>query len=143
MNRKMSILMGACLIMLAGCGQSEQTTKSGEQQTSTSTTAESGPASTGKEPSGDKAYEGTISGVISDSMCKSDHSGMGDLGKDPVACTQKCVESGSKYVLVDAGGQVYSLSNQKLKEHAGKNVAISGHIDPQTKAIHVHSITAQ
>lgn len=140
MNRKMSILMAACLIALAGCGQSEQATERGGQQSSK--TAESGPV-TGNQPSDGKVYEGTISGVISDSMCKSDHQGMGELGKDPVACTQKCVESGSKYVLVDSGGQVYSLSDQKLKEHAGKNVVVNGHIDPQTKVIHVHSIAAR
>lgn len=138
MNRKLSTFMVACLIALAGCAQTEQTSQPSEKQTSTKT--ESGPSST--ESSG-KVYEGTVSGVISDSMCKSDHSGMGELGKDPVACTQKCVGNGSKYVLVGSDGQVYSLSDQKLKEHAGKNVVVSGHIDPQTKAIHVHSVAAR
>lgn len=135
MNRKINILMAACLIVLAGCGQTEQTTESSGQQTSTTT-------STGTEPSGGKVYDGTISGVISDSMCGKDHSGMGELGKDPVACTQKCVEQGAKYVVVDsATGDVYKLSDaKKAKEFAGKPVSIEGHIDPQTKAIHVHGI---
>lgn len=143
MNKKINILMAVCLIVLAGCGQAEQTTGSSGQQTSTST--ESQATSTGAEPSGGKVYEGTISGVISDSMCGKDHSGMGELGKDPVACTHKCVEQGAKYVVVDsATGDVYKLSDaKKAKDFAGKAVSIEGHIDPTEKAIHVHSMMAQ
>lgn len=140
MNKKTNILLAACLLVLAGCGQTEQKPESSGQQTSTTT--ESSSTTTGTESSGGKVYEGTISGVISDSMCGKDHSGMGELGKDPAACTQKCVAQGAKYVVVDSStGDVYTLSDsEKAKEFAGKPVSIEGHIDPQTKAIHVHSV---
>jgi hypothetical protein len=91
-----------------------------------------------------EVYEGTITGVISDSMCGKDHSKMGGLGKDPAKCIEKCVASGAKYVLIDEKGDSYSLSNQeKPKELTGKHVAITGHIDPSEKAIHVHKIVSQ
>lgn len=143
MNKKMGLLMAACLIALTGCGQTEQKTEPSGQQTGTTT--ESGSTSTGTEPGGGKAYEGTISGVISDSMCGKDHSGMGELGKDPVACTQKCVAQEQKYVVVDsATGDVYKLSDSdKVKDFAGKPVSIEGHIDAQNKTIHVHSVKPQ
>lgn len=142
MNKKAVIFGAACIIALAGCGQTEQKSASSGQQTSTAT--DTGSATTGNEANSGKLYEGTISGVISDSMCGKDHSGMGELGKDPVACTKKCVEQGAKYVLVSDSGDVYRLSDAgKAKELAGKPVSIEGHIDPKEKAIHVHSIAAK
>lgn len=69
---------------------------------------------------------------------------MGELGKDPAACTKKCIEGGAKYVLVDEKGVVYALSNQdKPADFAGAQVAITGHIDPTEKSIHVHSLAPQ
>jgi hypothetical protein len=143
MNRINSILVPACVFALAGCGQAEQKIESSGQQTNTPTeTATS--TTTGNDGSSNKAYEGTISGVISDSMCGKDHSGMGELGKDPVACTTKCVEQGAKYVLVSDSGDVYRLTDtSQAKGLAGKPVSIEGHIDPKEKAIHVHSIAAK
>lgn len=137
MDRKTgTLVILASLMLLAGCGQSErQAEPSAQPSTDTSST----------QPKNDtsEVYEGTISGVISDSMCGSDHTKMGDLGKDPVACIHECVEGGAKYVLVDNKGDVYSLSEQeKSKELAGRSVSIEGHIDSEKKAIHVHSISA-
>jgi len=69
---------------------------------------------------------------------------MGEAGKQPSKCIEQCVASGAKYVLVDEKGDSYTLSDQeKSKILAGKHVAISGHIDPSEKAIHVHSIVTQ
>ena len=91
-----------------------------------------------------EVYLGTINGVISDSMCGKDHSKMGGATTDPAACAAKCVAGGAKYVLVDAKGDMYGLSDQdKAKEVAGKQVAITGHIDPTEKSVHVHSIVTQ
>ena len=88
-------------------------------------------------------YEGTIRGVISDSMCGEDHSAMGEIGKDAALCTKKCVAGGATYVLVDEQGVVYELSDQKRPEaFAGMPVVIEGHIDPKRKHIHVHSLAA-
>jgi len=147
-----------CAIGLAGCSQGEQKTDSVKSSTDTTTVStESAPktdsntaattntATTTKEQSGGgEVYLGTINGVISDSMCGKDHKGMGELGKNPAACTKKCIEGGAKYVLVDQKGDVYALSNQeKPADFAGKPVAITGHIDPTEKSIHVHSLAPQ
>jgi hypothetical protein len=90
---------------------------------------------------------GTIYGVISDSMCKSDHSAMikSGHGKDAVTCTEACWKEGNKAVLVDKKNNVvYSLTNPKsVTKYAGKTVAVTGHIDDSTKVIHVHSIKGQ
>lgn len=134
--------MAACIITLAGCGQTQQNTETNQPQANTAT--ETGSSTTGGDTNSNKVYEGTLSGVISDSMCGKDHSGMGELGKDPVACTNKCVEQGAKYILVTDSGDVYQLTDaNKARELAGKPVSIEGHIDPKEKAIHVHSIAAK
>ncbi len=92
-------------------------------------------------------YEGTVHGVISDSMCKFDHAGMikGGYGKDAAGCIMKCVSQGYKLVVADEKNNVvYEFRNpQKAEPFAGKSVAISGHIDPQTKVIHIHDIKAE
>lgn len=124
-----------CLTVLAGCGRQAEEKAESQQPSSTKGAQESRAG---------EVYEGTISGVISDSMCGKDHSKMGELGKDAAACTKKCVEGGAKYVLVDDKGEVYGLSDQdKPADFAGKSVAIEGHIDPKEKAIHVHSLAAK
>lgn len=146
-----SLISGFIMILaLAGCSSSgntpEASSSSGSSAAVTESTAQTtkeakqaSPASTSGE-----VYEGTIHGVISDSMCGKDHSKMGETGKDPVKCIEQCVASGAKYVLVDDKGDSYSLSDQeKTKALGGKHVAITGHIDPSEKAIHVHSIVTQ
>lgn len=150
-----NISVCAVLILgLAACSNTDQKTET-STQSSTSTTETNTPAASTSETSAqpntastNKAtggvYEGTISGVISDSMCGKDHTKMGDAGKDAKACIEKCVTSGAKYVLVDEKGDSYALSDQdKPKEQAGKAVSITGHIDPTEKSIHVHSIVSK
>jgi predicted small lipoprotein YifL len=129
-------------IALAGCGQGgEMANKPSQEQTHAPQQAEVKDEGKGTG----QVYEGTLSGVISDSMCGKDHSGMGELGKDPAVCTQKCVEQGAKFVLVDEkSGDVYNLSDQKKPaKFAGQSVSVDGHIDPTEKAIHVHSLKAK
>lgn len=134
-----TILILACVLLVSGCTQERQeparlqNTLTGKTQTSQTT-----------DQAGGKVYSGTISGVISDSMCGNNHTSMGELGKDSVSCTRKCVEQGAKYVLVDETDNIYSLSDQgKAGKFAGKTVSVAGHIDPSTKAIHVHSLEAR
>lgn len=92
-------------------------------------------------------YSGTVHGVISDSMCKFDHSAMikAGHGTDAKSCTEKCVKEGNKLVLADKKNKlVYTFVNSKeVKSYAGKKVAITGHIDPDTKVIHIHSVKAE
>lgn len=64
-----------------------------------------------------------FTGSISDKMCGAEHM-MEGSARD---CTIKCVEAGSKYVLVDSKGKVYDLSDQKKpKDYAGEKVKVTG-----------------
>ncbi|MBP9092956.1 hypothetical protein KBI23_18170 [bacterium] len=139
------------VILLSGCSNSAKTSDSSVAQpvAPAASTVGSKEAPAVKEATAPPAaaggvYLGTINGVISDSMCGKDHSKMGGATTDPAACVAKCVAGGAKYVLVDAKGDMYGLSDQdKAKEVAGKQVAITGHIDPTEKSVHVHSIVTQ
>jgi hypothetical protein len=140
-SKKTMCVTALCVMALAGCGQEEQKSAPVSQQPPA---GNAGTATSTGQAAGGEVYEGTISGVISDSMCGKDHSGMGELGKDPVACTKACIGKGAKYVLVDKSGSIYQLSDQeKPQEFAGRTVSIEGHIDPAEKSIHVHSMIAQ
>lgn len=135
-------------IALAGCGQGgERVNEPSQEQTNVSQQANVPQQAVVKDEGKGtgQVYEGTLSGVISDSMCGKGHSGMGELGKDPTVCSQKCVEQGAKFVLVEEkSGDVYNLSDQKKPaKFAGQSVSVEGHIDPAEKAIHVHSIKAK
>ena len=75
------------------------------------------------------AQEHTLTGMLSDSMCKLHHeSGAeGQETTDP-DCTRDCVKGGSKYVLV-VDDKVYTIVNQdqaQLPEHAGTQVVVRG-----------------
>ncbi len=79
----------------------------------------------------------TFTGAISDSMCGAEHM-MEGSAKD---CTLKCVDSGSKFILVDSKGKIYQLSDQtKPRAFAGANVKVVGTLNGDT--INVTSITA-
>ena len=77
------------------------------------------------------AAEKTWNGTISDAKCngthhKAEHGSQADSDHD---CVTKCVEGGSKYVLVTADGTAHAISNQDfsgLKDHAGHKVALTG-----------------
>ncbi len=69
----------------------------------------------------------TITGVITDAMCGSDHAMM-KVTPDS-KCVTECVKMGSQYALL-AGTMVYTLSDQKTPEKfAGKKVAVTGMVD--------------
>ena len=158
MKSKVTLIASVlCILTLSACSQAEQ---KGDQPVSPSSSSSSTPPSTATDTTATKKdsankeansqsnageiYEGTITGVISDSMCGKDHTKMGATGKDPAACIAKCVAGGAKYVLVDSKGDSYALSDQeKAKALAAKSVTITGHIDPKDKSIHVHSIVSQ
>ncbi|MBI4951387.1 MAG: hypothetical protein HY908_05100 [Myxococcales bacterium] len=142
-------LAGTLALAACGDGGAKPTVSAQPEKPATQAATPPGPSTTvaaSPQPfasAGEGVHEGTIRGVISDSMCGKDHGRMGDDGKDPAACTKKCVAAGAKYVLVDDDGAVYALSDQKKPEaFAGKPVVVEGHIDPKAKAIHVHSLKA-
>jgi len=59
-------------------------------------------------------------------------------------CTLGCVKAGSQYVLYDASTKtVYQFDDQKKPEQfAGKNVTVTGSLDPASKTIHVTNVKA-
>ncbi len=80
----------------------------------------------------------TFVGSISDSMCGAKHMMPGKSDKD---CTLECVKGGAKYVLADATGKIYQLSDQKKpEEFAGQKVKVTGALKGDT--ITVTSIEA-
>jgi len=141
-------LSGCAKAVDDGANQSISTSASTNTATSTATSTAAVPSSETKTASPTNAaagrvYLGTLKGVISDSMCGKDHSKMVGATGDAKACIAKCIASGAKYVLVDSKGDKYDLSDQdKAKKMSGQQVAITGHIDPAGKSIHVHTIAS-
>jgi len=86
----------------------------------------------------------TVKGTISDAKCNGKHHAAehGSQSDSDHECVNKCVDGGSKYVLV-AGSTTYQISNQDfagLKDHAGHKVALTGDVDKSAKTIKVASI---
>ena len=55
--------------------------------------------------------------------------------------TGTIVKQGDSYVLRDSSGAVYRLDNaSRAQAFEGKQVTVTGKLDPQTKTIHVDSI---
>jgi uncharacterized ParB-like nuclease family protein len=86
---------------------------------------------------------GTFTGVITDSMCGTDHEHM-NAGADP-DCVKSCIKSGNgqyKYVLFD-GKKSYKLSDQATPEKfAAKKVKVTGTLYEKTGVIKVSKIEA-
>ncbi len=55
------------------------------------------------------------------------------------ACAKRCAERGDKLVFVTEEGKIYQVADQdKVKEHAGHKVTVSGTMDGDT--IHVEDV---
>jgi len=75
-------------------------------------------------------------GTISDAKCNGKHhpAEHGTQDDSDHECVTKCVDGGSKYVLV-AGKTTYQIKNQDfagLKDHAGHKVVMSGEMKDNT-----------
>lgn len=80
----------------------------------------------------------TFTGVITDTMCGSDHKHM-NMSPEP-KCVRECVKHGAKYALL-SDGKVYRLSDQQTPEKfAGEKVKITGKLNPKTNIIAVEKI---
>ncbi len=93
------------------------------------------------------AADQTITGVITDSMCKSNHAMMqkGPTKMSDHDCTVACVKMmGQKYVLA-AGDKVYQIENQNfagLEKDAGATVKATGQVSADGKSIVLTKLTA-
>ncbi len=88
------------------------------------------------------ASAATFQGVVTESMCKTDHQAM-NMGPDP-ACIRACVKADKnvKYVLHD-GKKMYKLSDQQTPEKfAGQRVKVTGTLYEKTGIIAVDRIEA-
>src|SRR5215469_10555418 len=85
------------------------------------------------------AADQTVTGVITDSMCKSNHAMMqkGPNKMNDHDCTVECVKMmGQKYVLA-AGDKVYQIANQDfaaLEKNAGSAVTATGQMSGDGKS---------
>jgi hypothetical protein len=88
------------------------------------------------------AADQTVTGVITDSMCKTNHAMMqkGPNKMNEHDCTVACVKMmGQKYVLA-AGDKVYQIENQSftgLDKDAGMSVKVTGQFSTDGKSITV------
>jgi hypothetical protein len=85
------------------------------------------------------AADETVTGVVTDSMCKMNHAMM-QKGANKMSdhdCTVACVKSGQKYVLT-SGDKVYQIDNQSfagLEKNAGSTVKATGTVSADGKTI--------
>ena len=74
------------------------------------------------------AMAADFKGYVEDTACST----MPAMKAD-VECAKKCVKEGSPAVLVMADGKIYKIANQdKIKEHAGETVTVSGSLKDDT-----------
>jgi len=93
------------------------------------------------------AAEQTVTGVLTDSMCKSNHAMM-QKGPNKMSdhdCTVACVKMmGQKYVLA-VGDKVYQIENQNftgLEKNAGMSVQAVGQVSADGKSITLTKISS-
>lgn len=92
------------------------------------------------------AADQTVTGVVTDSMCKMNHAMMqkGAKKMSDHDCTVACVKSGQKYVLT-SGDKTYEIANQDfagLERNAGATVKATAHVSADGKAITVTKLSA-
>ena len=92
------------------------------------------------------AADQTVTGVITDSMCKTNHGTMqkGTTKMSDHDCTVACVKMmGQKYVL-STGDKVYQIDNQSfagLEKNAGRTVNATGQVSAEGKSITLSKMT--
>jgi len=85
----------------------------------------------------------TFTGVITDDMCARGGHAQMRMGPTDAECTKACVMAHDAAYVLDAGQNVYALSDQKTPEtFAAQKVRVVGTLDARTKTIRVSSITA-
>jgi hypothetical protein len=93
------------------------------------------------------AADQTVTGVLTDSMCKSNHAMM-QKGANKMSdhdCAVACVKMmGQKYVLA-SGDKVYEIANQTftgLEKNAGGTVKATGQVSADGKSITLTKLSA-
>ena len=74
----------------------------------------------------------TLQGTISDAKCGMGHA---DASEKSMACVKKCVQGGAAPVLV-SDGKVLKIANaDKVQEHLGHKVTVTGKVSGDTITI--------
>ena len=92
------------------------------------------------------AAQQTLTGTLTDSMCKSNHAMMnkGATKMSEKDCTLACVKAGQKYVLM-SDGKAYKIMNQDfagLSANAGGAVTVTGDVSQDGSSITVARVQA-
>jgi hypothetical protein len=78
------------------------------------------------------AFAGEYKGTISDAKCAKAHV---DASEKSMKCVQGCVKGGQKAVFV-SDGKVYQIADQeKVADHLGHKVTITGKLDGETISV--------
>jgi hypothetical protein len=73
-----------------------------------------------------------FAGYITDANCGA-KMGAKAASEKHANCAAKCIKGGAKAVLVTEEGKVYQIANQdKVTEHAGHKVTVTGKLDGET-----------
>jgi Protein of unknown function (DUF5818) len=89
------------------------------------------------------AKQTTITGVVSDDMCATAGHASMRMGPTDAECTLACVDAHGAQLVLVAGRDVYTLSDQELpKKFAGQRVRVTGTIEEvkSGRIFHVKSI---
>ncbi|HYP14755.1 MAG TPA: hypothetical protein VEQ63_12580 [Bryobacteraceae bacterium] len=80
------------------------------------------------------AFAAEWKGTISDSGCGAKHA---DASEGSMACVKKCVGGGAKAVFVSEGKvlKIDEASMDKVKEHLGHKVVLTGKLDGETVTV--------
>jgi len=74
------------------------------------------------------AMAADVTGFVMDKKCSSNKAMVGNE-----ACAKKCIGGGADAVLATEDGKIYTIANQdKIKEHAGHKVTVTGKVDGDT-----------
>lgn len=77
------------------------------------------------------AMAADFKGFVEDTKCSTN-----PAMKNDSECAQKCIKGGSPAVLVSEDGKIYKIANQdKIVDHAGMNVTVSGKLKGDTITI--------
>ena len=78
------------------------------------------------------AMAADFTGYITDTAC-ANKQGAKAASEKHAACAAKCINGGSPAVLLTEEGKIYKIADQdKVKEHAGHKVTITGDLDGDT-----------
>ena len=77
------------------------------------------------------SFAADFKGFVQDESCSTKPAMKGNAD-----CAKRCIDRGQKAVLVTEDGKIYKIADQdKIKEHAGHNVTITGKLDGETLSV--------